>query len=410
MSDNQWVINNVYAGGILAAATANEPSGITGYPNSYYMHIYSQLGVSIGQPANDNFDAGSGSTFFAAQITPVVTTGYTNVYFSFWWLRNGDASSVGKVYYRTSAGGTWTQIPTSTTTFFGSSVWAVDSFHLAAFDNQAFLEFGFQFTDGGTGNDPAFGIDDISVTGTSGTVTAPVANFESSSSTACTDSCISFSNSSGGTIDSVRWTTTPAATIAAPTSTTSTNICFPASGAYSVSITAYNSGGSNTYTAVINVTPTPHPAITQTGAVLSVPAAYTSYQWYNGLSPITGATTNTYTITTTSTYGVVVDSAGCPGGDTLTTGPLHVTTLNTLASHYWIAQPNSSSVIVNASKPIDDALAITIYDATGRKVLDEVWDAGSYTKQINGLSVANGLYIIKLSNVYTSAVLKWQKQ
>lgn len=84
--------------------------------------------------------------------------------------------------------------------------------------------------------------------------------------------------------------------------------------------------------------------------------------------------------------------------------------MNNIAGNYWIAQPNSSSVVVNSAKPVDDALAITIFDATGRKVLDEKWDAGSYSKQINALSVANGLYIIKLSNIYTAAVLKWLKQ
>ncbi len=192
--------------------------------------------------------------------------------------------------------------------------------------------------------------------------------------------------------------------------TDTTTICFPASGAYSVTLTAYNSGGSNSSTTVINVTPTPHPTITQTGGVLSVPAVYTTYQWYNGTSSISGATTNTYTITTTSTYGIVVDSAGCQGGDTLTTGPLHVTNLNNAAANFWVAQPNNSCINLNSSKPVDDALAITIYDATGRKVLDETWSSGSYSKQINGLSVANGLYIIKLGNVYTSVVLKWLKQ
>jgi hypothetical protein len=144
--------------------------------------------------------------------------------------------------------------------------------------------------------------------------------------------------------------------------------------------------------------------------VLSVPAVYTSYQWFtSGPSPIPGATTNSYTISAPGLYGIEVDSAGCIGLDTLTASTLHINTINNLAISYWVTQINNSTVSVNASKPLNDALAITIYDATGRKVLDAVWDAGSYTKQINNLSVATGLYIIKLSNTYTSQVFKWLK-
>ena len=407
MSDNQWVINNIYAGGILAGATASEPAAIAGYPHSYYMHIYSAAGTSLGQPANDNFDAVGGSTFFAAMTTPQVTTGYTNVYFSFWWLCNGDASSIGNVYYRTSSGGAWIQITAPITNFYGSSVWANDSFHLAAFDNQAFLEFGFQFTDGGTGNDPAFGIDDISITAP-GSVTAPVASFTAPATTTCQDSCITFTSTSTGTITSINWTA-PGATVGSA-SITPTSICFPSAGTYTVTLYAYNSTAVDSFSKVITINPTPHPAITQSGNVLSVAPAYTSYQWYNGLSPIVGANTNTYTITATSTYGIVVDSAGCPGFDSLTATTLHVANINNSSSHYWIAQPNNSSLSINSSKPLNDALAITIYDATGRKILDETWDPGSYTKEINSLAITNGLYIIKLSNTYTSAVFKWLKQ
>src|ERR1700749_3234157 len=43
LSDNQWIVNNTYAAGLLGSPTASEPSGITGYPTSNYLHIYSLM-------------------------------------------------------------------------------------------------------------------------------------------------------------------------------------------------------------------------------------------------------------------------------------------------------------------------------------------------------------------------------
>ena len=91
------------------------------------------------------------------------------------------------------------------------SGWTQQVIHLDSFDNQATLEFAFQFHHQGlTGSDPSFAVDDVMVTGTPSTVTAPVASFTSTSTTACQDGCIAFSSTSTGTIDSVRWDASPA--------------------------------------------------------------------------------------------------------------------------------------------------------------------------------------------------------
>ena len=408
-SGNEWLINNVYAAGILGTATPHETAGIIGEPTSYYLHMNCGNSLSADYGLNDNYLAnGSGEVYIAQMTTPQVTTGFTNVYFSFWWLCRGDATGdEGNVYYSTDGGTTWTQI--TGTNFYSTTTWSLDSLHLAAFDNQASLEFAFTFTDANTGaHDPEFAIDDVSLYGTGSVVTAPVASFTNTATTACQDSCISFTSTSTGTVTSYSWVAV-GATVASSTAS-STSICFPSAGTYTVTLYAYNGTAVDSASTVISVTPTPSPVITQAGDVLSVPAVYTSYQWYtSGPTPIPGATTNSYTISAAGLYGIEVDSAGCIGFDTLTASTLHINTINNLATSYWISQINNSSVSVNASKPLNDALAITIYDATGRKVLDEIWDAGSYTKQINNLSVATGLYIIKLSNTYTSQVFKWLK-
>ncbi len=209
-TDNKWVINNTYAGGSIIGtpvpATSDEPTGIAGAPESYYLHILSALGVSLGGPSNCNFDAGgTGLTYFAALNTPISTVGYSNVTFSFWWLCQGDAASAGKVYYRTASGGAWTQITTPIPTFYNSSTWNKDSVHLTAFDGQAFLEFGFQFTDGdATGSDPAFGIDDITVTGVAATTGVPTITVQPSDASGCAGATVTFNAVATGAI-SYQW-------------------------------------------------------------------------------------------------------------------------------------------------------------------------------------------------------------
>ena len=238
------------------------------------------------------------------------------------------------------------------------------------------------------------------------TTTPPVASFTEGSTTSCQDSCILFTSTTTGTVDSVRWSAT-GGTIAGATSN-STDICFPTAGVFTVTLTAYNSAGSNATTTVITINPTPHPVITQLGHTLSVTGAYTSYQWVNGVTPITGATNATFTYTASGTYIVVVDSAGCLGGTAIT--PVGIPNVNNAAGSYWVSQMGNSSIMINSSRMLTENLTVTMYDATGRSIVTENWPSGNSGKQINSGFLPAGLYIIKLSNPETATVLKWMKQ
>jgi PKD repeat protein len=298
-----------------------------------------------------------------------------------------------------------------------NTTWTLQTIHIDSLDGKSFLEFGFMFHHQGAGGaDPSFAVDDITVVGTPA-ATPPVASYTASSNTACQDSCITVTSTTTGAVDSVRWSVVPTggATINTPTANV-TGICFTSAGTFSVTLTAYNSGGSNSSTQAVSITPTPNPVIINNSAThtLSVSGAYTAYQWATGSpipSAIPGATNSTYVYTVSGTYYVGVDSAGCQGYSTVpfvysTTGVSNIN--NNGENRYW-ASEQSGSMILNSSRPLDEALVINIYDATGRKMLADTWSSGGSTKQLNTGYYPPGIYIIRISNSSTITVLRFLK-
>jgi hypothetical protein len=403
--DNVWIINNSYTAGPLGTTTPAQPSGIT-VPNSYYLHMYCGPALAIWYGSNCNFNAGmTGYTYFAAQTTPISTAGYSGVNFTFWWLCVGSSTSAGKVYYRTSSSGSWTAITTPVPSYYAVGTWTHQTIHLAAFDSQPFLEFGFQFTDGSSGgSDPAFGIDDIIVTGVPAAPPAP--SFTLSNSTPCQDSCITLTNTSSGTVDSFTWSC-PGATTATPHTSPAT-MCFTASGTATITLTDYRSGTPYTATHTVTVIPTPHPPLTRAGSVLTVPAGYLGYQWLNGTTPISGATTNTYTFSGPGIYTVIVDSAGCPGYSSFNYTVTGFSGISSVPGNFHAAQAGNNLKLSATNAP-GEGLVVYMYDATGREILKDHWAPGANDILVNNLTAAPGLYIIKLSNQHTSVVLKWMK-
>ncbi len=412
---NPWYVSCQEAG--HTAGACGSPCGTGDLGAS--LHVGS---TSLGDNGA-SYDAGDGGLGFENTTTdrraesPIINcTGKTGINLRFYYIENGDGTTDdGYVEYSADGGTTWTLLAnTAKTTVCGSGQgqWAVQNYTLpAACNNNPNVKVGFHWINDNdaVGTDPSYAIDSVSLS-TAATATVPVASFTNTATSTCFDSCITFTSTTTGTIDSVRWTVSPSgATIASPTSTTSTSICFSPAGTATVTLTAYGAGGSNTSTAVINVNPAPNPPITKTGHVLSVPATYTSYQWYDGASAITGATNSTYTYTVTGVYNVQVDSNGCLG-NSATVNTTGIGNIKNTAESFWISQPNSSTVVFSAAQPLDEALTVAIYDATGRKIISENWMAGTSSKQINDLSLPPGLFIVKLSNSSTSDVFKLLKQ
>ncbi|MBC7552612.1 MAG: T9SS type A sorting domain-containing protein [Taibaiella sp.] len=268
------------------------------------------------------------------------------------------------------------------------------------------MKIGFRWVNNndGTGTDPSFAVDSISLSTASGSSTAPVASFTVSDSAVCQDSCITFISTSTGTVDSVRWSI-PGVSLTGATNDT-LSACFANAGYFTVHLYAYQGTAVDSTTRVIRVRNSPHPSVTQVGHVLTVAGTYSSYQWYKTGVAISGATGSSYTYTTAGTYMVMVDSGGCKGTSAAITYNLGVAEISATGNRFSLAQ-SGELVTLFAALTLQEALEINIYDATGRLVLKSNWSAGADKIQLPVTGIAAGMYVIRIGNATTSAVLKW---
>lgn len=161
--DNSWRIDNVFYGGGFVADTPNQPGGVTGGPQSTYMHITSGLGCTFLDACNANFDTGSASDQKSTLNTTLNTTGQTGVTLEFYYLCGGAVGiSYGKLEYSIDGGSTWIQGQV----YSGVTSWTLSTVSIPDWDNQADLRFRFRWVNGGAGLDPAFAVDEIKITAT----------------------------------------------------------------------------------------------------------------------------------------------------------------------------------------------------------------------------------------------------
>ncbi len=315
-SGNYWVVNSSYTS--LFGSTPSQPAAITGSPNSAYLHIRSSL------TQNATFLAPADGNKFVKMNTGISTVGYTNVNLNFWYLCYGDAIATdayyGKTYYSIDGGITWVQNPV---TYAQVGSWTQTSITNPLFSNQADLRFAFVWVQNsaneGVAQDPSFSIDQISVVGTSGGGSAPVANFNMSNTSICAGQCVQLTSTSTGQVDTYQWNVS-GGTITGATSANAT-VCFNSAGTYNVSLTVSNVNGSDTKTINSAITVNSTPLVTVNPASSSLCAGSsttlttsggTTYTWSpnTGLSSTTGSSvianpnvTTTYTVTGTSSAG-----------------------------------------------------------------------------------------------------------
>src|SRR5262249_35275334 len=132
----------------------------------------------------------------------------------------------------------------------------------------------------------------------------------------CAGGCVNFTDMSTNNPTSWKWDF-PGAAPSSSTAQNPQNICYYFGGTYDVTLTVYNSAGSDSVTLLnyVQVFPTPPtPVITPTGNVLhcTTDPSYVSYQWYADTTLIPNATDTFVVISQSGNYNIAVtDTNGC---------------------------------------------------------------------------------------------------
>ncbi|HCA83654.1 MAG TPA: hypothetical protein DEP18_07690 [Flavobacteriales bacterium] len=426
---NSWVVNSAYAGGsgsfvcfgfplpFSVPATPNQPGGITGSPNSGYMHINSVAAASSGIHCA-SFMAADGlcsfsENYFTRMSSDISTIGQSTVTLNFWWLCAGGAQSYGEVYYSTNGGSSWTLVTTPISQYFGQSAWTQQTISIPAFANQSTLRFGFRFVNATTSSaaDPAFALDDIVITG-SGTACTPT--FSSTVHTACSSYVwngntytasgnYTFLTTNAGGCDS---TATLNLTINNPsTSTTAQTACvsylwngntYTTSGTYTYVTT--NSQGCDS-TATLNLTiNNANTNVSQVGNTLTANATGASFQWVdcnNSNQPVPGATAQSFSPITNGSYAVQVTQNGC----TDLSACFNVTTIGLDKTSFarsidYFPNPTTGELNIRFNAAAEN-ISIRILNVVGQVVSTSTVNGSNLTTVfING---EPGLYFIECS-------------
>lgn len=137
--------------------------------------------------------------------------------------------------------------------------------------------------------------------------------------------------------------------------------------------------------------------ISESAGILASSVTGVNYQWYLDGSAISGANQATFTPTQNGDYTVeVYFASGCP-----TTSAPYLFEINTSGIADYIHQikvyPNPASTMIYFSD--DQSHRITIYDNTGRIVLQDIVSASLDISQLN-----NGVYIIEIEEARTRLI------
>jgi len=155
-------------------------------------------------------------------------------------------------------------------------------------------------------------------------------------------------------------------------SLTPTGLTYVSGGGYSgpdmFSVQVYDGVAYDTTEISVTVNPKPVPSVTVAGPTLTVAGSYTTYQWYNGASPIAGATSSSYIATASGSYVVeVTDANGCNGGSAPQTVSVTSVADATAATFSLYPNPTSGSFIIALSAAGVSA-DVTITDIVGKIV------------------------------------------
>lgn len=361
--DNDWIVNNSYAGGSSAGScvlmgfplpfdfsftnTPQQPAGISN-ANGHFLHISSPKARTATPPilgpgyfGPDGYCINAGNYFFKMS-SDISTIGYNTVNLSFWWIGTGTQTSFVEIYYSTNGGSSWTLVTSPTDKYYRQETWTQANVSMPEFANQATLRFGFRLTNPSNVvvwndvTDVGYGFDDFLITGTGGTpVDATIATGAISPTSFCAGQSVNVPFTSTGVFNAGNVYTAQlsdaSGSFASPvnigtlTSTGNSgtiNAQIPggatSGNGYKIRVISSNPAVEGTASsATISITEgntvipiTTDPANTTTlcagDVTLSIPAGYSNVVWTPG-----GSTNNSIIVSSPGTYSVSGTIGGC---------------------------------------------------------------------------------------------------
>ncbi len=385
-----WTTTNVTANGATAnkfyvsdreAGMAAGQCGVGG-GGDQSLHVGNVPGSTFAVicPAGDcgaAYDASS-----AAEVTdkrcesPTIScVGQSNISIAFNYIENGEGANddASLVYFDGATWATIDPLAKTPTTCAPQGTWTAFSINLpASANNNTNVRIGFRWVnDGnGSGGDPSFAVDDVTLTAT--TTTPPVAAFTASDQTPCSSDCISFTNTStGGPLTTTSWTFT-GGTPSTSTAANPTNICYNTPGTYQVSLTVTSANGADTETQAgfITVTSCTSPPVASFTASNQTPCSsdcisftntstggpFTTTSWtFTGGTPSTSTAANPTNIcyNTPGTYQVSLTVTDANGTDTETQAGF-ITVTSCTAAPVTSFTASTPSVCVGATVTFTD--------------------------------------------------------
>jgi hypothetical protein len=214
----------------------------------------------------------------------------------------------------------------------------------------------------------------------------PSLSITASAITICAGSKVTLTVS--GTPTSYTWNTNSNATSVAFTPSLTTT--------YTVTGTDVNTC-TNTATQVITVNQMPDTSVSITsGVILTANEATATYQWVNcgnNKAPIVGATSQTYTGTTSASYAVIVNLNGC-----VDTSNCHLTSLTDITSfgnnNAVGVYPNPTNGVFSIEVNNSEKQTMQVFDVRGELVLTQILQRGK--TYIDASNLANGVYNINV--------------
>ncbi|HYV90590.1 MAG TPA: LamG-like jellyroll fold domain-containing protein [Chitinophagales bacterium] len=237
------------------------------------------------------------------------------------------------------------------------------------------------------------------------------ASFAANDTDICEKFCIDFFDSSQNNPTSWLWEF-PGGNPSTSTDQNPMNICYNTPGLYDVTLITTNAGGSDTLTLsnFITVYTNPFaPIISQVGNTLtSTPA--TSYQWQLNSVDIPGATNQSYTITQSGLYTVVIgDDNGCTAQASVDASYVGIAGVDGNSFVNVFPNPSSGSFMVEWSNGPDlvgmvGEVSIDVVNTLGQKVFSSsesrsIGTLAHFKKEIDLGDVARGVYFIEIKTM-----------